>query len=267
MSHDPGEVSDEEREKAVIRLFPLMHHLAWKYAFLWRQDVDEMYSCFLEGSWKAALRADFVSDEKRFKNYAVAWAIGRAKQWIVEQIGDRKKGYAKPSPIAFSSMYPDEEKSYELSATEEIDATTLPFLSALALKCLTPVERRVIWERYWKGRYLQEIGSQLGYTHAGISEIEARAITKMRVALNLERPAPLKPRKERAPDCRTAWLILEDGRKLCRLCLEPKELDEFRPQKTAKGGRGSECLDCYRKMQRERMRRTNKQAKLKEVKI
>lgn len=250
----PDQSLEERREAAVRRLLPYMRRIAWHVARRYGQDVDEMYSCCLFGLWIAALRTRDLSFGRSFESYAKAWADGYARRWIHKQWSLRnwRPNQRDRGTISFEDFRLGGELVVFTPPSEDLAAPLedLHLLTAVS-SLLTEHQRLVIWVRYWRGATLQEAADALGTTHAAVSDAEQRALGRLRDALGLKVGPKDAEKSQTSPHPRHVIERLPDGRKVCRSCGIPKELEEFPKGSGWKDGRRSDCRECKNAKQRQ----------------
>lgn len=241
-------------ERAIRRLIPLMHHIAWDLARQYNQSHDEMYSCCLEGLWNACLRIDSTSYDQRFTNYAARWARGKALQWIAEQTllaHMRNYGADRKSVLRFTDLVKEDDRPFDAQGEDSLDPFLLPTLIPTMRNVLDEPEKQVLLARYWQELSQDEAGQLLGMSDAWVSDVETRAIGKLRDSFGATESQSLS-RVEKTVRIPSKSLMTSDNKKICKLCRIPKELHEFRKMR---GKPTNDCLDCHRERGRNDARR------------
>ena len=168
--------------------YALSNKLSFKHRDLEKEYIEQL--CLL-GLTKAAHRFD-VSKGVEFSTYAYITMEGE----VLNHIRDKGwfKGDVKNRPYAPGMSLDAEVKSYDNKSTYIIDLIPnidknfeYVELNTLVKEMLTVEEREVIVDIFYKDKSQGEIADKLGISQARVSRIKAKALKKLRQALEIDK--------------------------------------------------------------------------------
>ncbi|MGN4447310.1 sigma-70 family RNA polymerase sigma factor [Bacillus cereus group sp. MYBK79-1] len=128
-----------------------------------RQDYEEYYQCGLIGLWHAYERFD--AEKGSFPAYAVVTVRG----YILERL---KKEFALQERNVYVGEYE------EIFTSEDAEIRAKDFMSVLDEK-----EKYIIFERFFVGKTMGEIASEMEMTYYQVRWVYRQALEKMRNSL------------------------------------------------------------------------------------
>ena len=94
--------------------------------------------------------------------------------------GKLRARYGKPNPVEHNTEVLFEEEKRDLDS-EGLSIQRERYLALHgAIRSLRPRDMRVIWERFFVGYTLEEVGVRMGVTRERIRQIEAKALRMLR---------------------------------------------------------------------------------------
>ncbi|MFD5262864.1 sigma-70 family RNA polymerase sigma factor [Bacillus wiedmannii] len=127
------------------------------------QDHEEYYQCGLIGLWHAYERFD--AEKGSFPAYAVVTVRG----YILERL-------KKESALQERNVYVGEYE--EIFSVEDVEMRAKDFMSVLDEK-----EKYIIFERFFVGKTMGEIASEMEMTYYQVRWVYRQALEKMRNSL------------------------------------------------------------------------------------
>ncbi|KAB2451284.1 sigma-70 family RNA polymerase sigma factor [Bacillus sp. CH126_4D] len=128
-----------------------------------RQDYEEYYQCGLIGLWHAYERFD--AEKGSFPAYAIVTVRG----YILERL---KKEFALQERNVYVGEYE------EIFTSEDVEIRAKDFMSVLDEK-----EKYIIFERFFVGKTMGEIASEMEMTYYQVRWVYRQALEKMRNSL------------------------------------------------------------------------------------
>ncbi|MFY4670293.1 sigma-70 family RNA polymerase sigma factor [Bacillus anthracis] len=128
-----------------------------------RQDYEEYYQCGLIGLWHAYERFD--AEKGSFPAYAIVTVRG----YILERL---KKEFALQERNVYVGEYE------EIFTSEDVEIRAKDFMSVLDEK-----EKYIIFERFFVGKTMGEIASEMEMTYYQVRWVYRQGLEKMRNSL------------------------------------------------------------------------------------
>lgn len=186
------------RTRLVEAHLPLVRHLAARMIHRARPylEMDDLVAIGTEALLRAAARFD-PDRGVAFGSFAYLRVRGAMCEGI-GVVGPVSRGVARrrrgrPERRALPTLLPIDDRQQVSSTTpnelgEEmnlaIDAKRIAPRLGVALDTLDDRDRQILFRHYFSGDTLRDIGSDMGHSRSWASRVHARALTRLRAALD-----------------------------------------------------------------------------------